>query len=275
MYKIFAKIRTRQRNNKIRKIVSTQSVIYGEMEIENSVPYDNMTLLDDNEWFFISNFSSHKYANDIIKYGIEDVSINALTKDLFTDVDFIVVKNGEDLYFQNVSKARIIRQKGIFVGIGNDFCYSDDMRVIQINPVPDAFYKKDEDKLYFKKLPSINGIFRGISDLYREATSQEVRNFLEQEFLTRAENFSEDSVPTPLRKRIAAASDVLNGLADEEKRLLFSYTKEYCPTIATDHNTFMIRSAADLKLVLDGIEQRFYTTGIGDEKRIANSIIRL
>ena len=32
-------------------------------------------------------------------------------------------------------------------------------------------------------------------------------------------------------------------------------------------------SEDELKMVLFGIEQRFYTTPVGDEKRIANSVI--
>ena len=38
---------------------------------------------------------------------------------------------------------------------------------------------------------------------------------------------------------------------------------------------FEISSEQNLKMLLYGIEQRFYTTLIGDEKRLANSVISL
>ena len=40
-------------------------------------------------------------------------------------------------------------------------------------------------------------------------------------------------------------------------------------------NSFIVKSNEDLSLVLYGIGQRFYTTPVGGEKRIANSVIKL
>lgn len=41
----------------------------------------------------------------------------------------------------------------------------------------------------------------------------------------------------------------------------------------TENNAFLVGSKDEFKMVLFGIEQRFYTTPVGDEKRIANSVI--
>ena len=40
-------------------------------------------------------------------------------------------------------------------------------------------------------------------------------------------------------------------------------------------NTFDIGSEKELKELIYGIEQRYYTTEIGNEKRLANSVIKL
>ena len=40
-------------------------------------------------------------------------------------------------------------------------------------------------------------------------------------------------------------------------------------------NSFEVGSENELKMLLYGIEQRFYTTPVGGEKRLANSVITL
>lgn len=39
------------------------------------------------------------------------------------------------------------------------------------------FYFKSEDVLIFKNLPLISSIFKGIDELYKEATKEEVSDF--------------------------------------------------------------------------------------------------
>ena len=58
-----------------------------------------------------------------------------------------------------------------------------------------------------------------------------------------------------------------------QTRNIFQYIGEYCPDLRTENNAFLVGSEDELKMVLFGIEQRFYTTPVGDEKRIANSVI--
>ena len=71
------------------------------------------------------------------------------------------------------------------------------------------------------------------------------------------------------------AMDVLEELDTEQKHEIFSYVAQYCPDISDGNNHFTISDNKELTLLLFGIEQRFYTTPIGGEKRIANSVIKL
>ena len=62
-----------------------------------------------------------------------------------------------------------------------------------------------------------------------------------------------------------------------QKQTIFNYIKEYCEDLnfdETDKN-FTISNDEDLKKLLYGIEQRYYTTLLGGEKRLANSITTL
>lgn len=69
--------------------------------------------------------------------------------------------------------------------------------------------------------------------------------------------------------------DTLSKLKVADKKKVFTYIADYCPDLRVDINKFEIGSEDDLKMLLFGIEQRFYTTPVGEEKRIANSIIAL
>ena len=71
----------------------------------------------------------------------------------------------------------------------------------------DCYYKKDADKLYFKSLNTITSIFDGINVLYREATNQEVEEFLEMDMINVAAGFSKDDVKTANRRRIKEATE--------------------------------------------------------------------
>ena len=58
-----------------------------------------------------------------------------------------------------------------------------------------------------------------------------------------------------------------------QKDRLFEYINSYVPRLHFTHGKFDIGNEKDLKSLLYGIEQRFYTTPILDEKFIAKSII--
>mgnify|MGYP000902189605 CR=1 FL=1 len=87
------------------------------------------------------------------------------------------------------------------------------------------------------------------------------------------DGFEADSVTRSNRKLIAQAVDQFENMKQEDRKKIFSYIQEYCPHLATEGKQFIIKSNKDLKMVLYGIGQRFYTTPVGDEQRIANSTI--
>lgn len=92
---------------------------------------------------------------------------------------------------------------------------------IIINDVPDAIYVKDEDCLYFKKLETVAPIFKGIDELYREATDEETKHFLENDFIELKNDFNFESVKKSNRKRIALAMKTLNEFSDDQKTEIF------------------------------------------------------
>lgn len=99
--------------------------------------------------------------------------------------------------------------------------------------------------------------------------------FLNESFISLQEGFSSSDVKTANRKRIALAMDILSKFETREKESVFSYILEYYPESLTADGRFSIGSESDLKVLLYGIEQRYYTTPVGQEKRLANSVVKI
>ena len=76
----------------------------------------------------------------------------------------------------------------------------------------------------------------------------------------------------PNRKRIAQLVDKIANFSEEDKEHIFNYIHEYRPEIGFNDGVFTVDSEDDLTAVLYGIDERYYTTDIGHEKRIANSV---
>ena len=71
------------------------------------------------------------------------------------------------------------------------------------------------------------------------------------------------------------ALETLRSLSKEEQLTIFNYIRNYCPELDNKDNKFTIHNEDTLKKLLYGIEQRYYTTPVGEERRLANSVISL
>ena len=273
---IYVKLKQRTSNNKYRKVLSTDEVIYRRMSllINSCVPYAPSATLDEGEWCYVSEARSQGYTNELLNRQFESVDFDSLGLQDFGAIDFLFVDEHEGLYFQKVSKAKLIARKSVLC-IGEGFQYKQDRKELVINDCPDAIYSRSEDRLYFRKLESITSIFKGIDQLFREATDEEVFDFLRNDFISLRADYDVSNVKTPNRKRIALAKNTLERLTEVDRGRIFSYIGEYCPDLSQDNGTFEIGTEDELKMLLYGIEQRFYTTLVGGERRLANSVILL
>lgn len=276
MNQVYVKIRLRGKANKYRKLLSTDENLYCLPDglIESSCPYTPGATLETGEWFKISDFSEKDFSIEITQKDYETVDYDSLQKAEYSQVDYLFAKIDDNLFFQNISKSKLVKKKGI-LGFGEGYRYERETAVLFINEYPDAIYIPTEDALYFQRLEPIASIFGGISELYREATEHEVEEFLQNDFIDLTDGFESSKVKVANRKRIAMAMDTLSKMHDDDKKQIFVYICDYCPDIVTPEQKFRVGSEENLKMVLFGIEQRFYTTLVGGEKRIANSVVPL
>ena len=273
---ILGKIKCKRNELGYRKLISVDDNVYEDITslVQESILYNPNTLLESkNQWYRLTEFSHNEFLNSNLNSIIESsASYSMLKHEEWGLLVYLLVINDNFIYIQGIGKNILVKKKKLFK-ISDGFQYDAQREEIIIKDIPDAIYDIGADTLYFQKLLSLTKIFPGIDSLYKEATDQEIKTFLKQSFIILKNGFGYSEVKTLNRKRIALLQGMMVDLSIEEKMRIISYIGEYCSSLKRVEDAFEIGTEKDLKLLLYGLQERFYTTPIGDEKRIANSII--
>jgi len=281
---LVASLDTKDDSDKYRKILISDEEIFNLPNYyTDNIEYTSETLVDENEWYKLSSFSERPYCLNILRSPILSIDFTAFKQQDLGKIEYIFSVFGDIFCFQRITPAKQIKQKMIVFGdileIENKQSFKPfsklfNSHVLTIKNLPDAIYHKSNDTLYFRNLNDITKIFVGIDVLFREATETEVINFLGKNFIRLSAGFSSNNVKVQNRRRISAALEILSGLSAMEIKYLSNYIRNYCPNIPFDNGQFIISSESNLKELLYGIEERYYTTTIGEERRLANSYIK-
>lgn len=273
---ILGKIKCKRNELGYRKLISVDDNVYENITslVQESILYNPNTLLESkNQWYRLTEFSHNEFLNSNLNSIIESsASYSMLKHEEWGLLVYLLVINDNFIYIQGIGKNILVKKKKLFK-ISDGFQYDAQREEIIIKDIPDAIYDIGADTLYFQKLLSLTKIFPGIDSIYKEATDQEIKTFLKQSFIILKNGFGYSEVKTLNRKRIALLQGMMVDLSIEEKMRIISYIGEYCSSLKRVEDAFEIGTEKDLKLLLYGLQERFYTTPIGDEKRIANSII--
>ncbi|MEF9674642.1 ATP F0F1 synthase synthase [Pectobacterium aroidearum] len=273
MNNVFAKVK-KLRKNPYFKLLSDCTLYSPVIVTEgNSVVYNPDHNLDEEAWFKIDGFSEQSYFLDILKIDFDSKEFLSLTKTQFSSIAYIMSIQDGDFYFQKVTPSQMIKKKTI--SFGDAVFVENNRNRVVINEFPDAIYYKEADRLIFRDLATISSIFQGIDILFKEATEEEVTHFLSESFINLSQGYDVNKVSKPNRKRVALAMCTLATLSLAEKAEMLVYINDYCRekvNFDSEAETFSINSDDELKYLLYGIEQRFYTTPFGKEKRLANSV---
>lgn len=269
---VFARVKN-LRKKPFFKLISDHTLYEGvNVSVDSCVAYSPDHNLDEDSWFKIEDFKSFEFCLDILKKDFDTKDYDDLKKEKFTEIAYLFSIQNGNFYFQKVYPSLFIKRKSVIFGEVAKIEQPENRLVIK--PLPDAIYLKDSDTLIFRDLAGISSIFKGIDVLFKEATKEEVTNFLAESFI-KLENYGVDDVSKPNRKRIGLAMTTLSTMTKDDMNSLIPYITEYCKNSLTyDANSgkFTISKDDDLKQLVYGIEQRFYTTLISKEKRLANSV---
>lgn len=265
----------RGRKGDMFKVLSDVSVFKLPDDLNNPKEYDTNYKLEDDEWFAITGFSTKEYCIEILKKRFIATDYNEIQKVDYGSIDFLCSIQAGVYFFQKLSSSQIIKRD--YISFNDEPKFVVNEPIIVIDNFPDAIYIKTTDILYFKKLTSITSIFKGIDELYKEATEKETEEFLANDFIKLDNNYSAEKVKPANRKRIAMAMETLKKFTPTEKKDMYSYIREYCDELNFDetNENFIISDEEELKKLLFGIEQRYYTTKLGNERRLANSVTTL
>lgn len=270
---ILAHIKTRAKK-RIFKLVSDQSLFdLVTVDLTACVPYNPDHNLDEDSWFKIEGFSNQAFCIDLLQKVFDSKDYDDLTKENFSKIAYLFAVQGDDFYFQKVTPSLFVKRKTLVFGEAATLEQSQTRLVI--NALPDAVYFKGSDTLVFRNLATISSIFKGIDELYKEATKEEVEQFLDESFIELSNDYGVEKVSTPNRKRIGLAMKTLESMSADDKTNMLEYIDGYCEQklkFDQQNQKFEISTDEDLKLLVYGIEQRFYTTPFGKEKRCANSV---
>lgn len=272
---VFAKVKGRGKKLFF-KLISDQS-LYQPLTLDLSfcVPYNPDHNLDEDAWFKIENFSQQDFCIDLLKKPFDSKDYDDLKKEQFSNIAYLFSVQGEDFYFQKVTPSLFIKRKTLVFGFGEAAKLEQGDTRLVINELPDALYFKQSDTLVFRNLATISSIFKGIDELYKEATQAEVEEFLEETFIKTTNGYDAAKVSKPNRKRIGLAIATLSKMSEDNRKDMVSYIEGYVKeklTFDQQKQSFEISTDDQLKNLLYGIEQRFYTTSLSQERRIANSV---
>ena len=229
--------------------------------------------LDEDAWFKIDKFSEQEFYIGELNGDLDTKDCDDLSKGKFRDISCLISIQGKDIYFQKVTPSSFITRK--IIQFGEAAHLEESANRIIVKSVPDAVFIKGSDVLLFKDISSVSSIFPGIDQLYKEATEAEVKAFLNSEFIQLVKPYDHSSVSKPNRKRLALVNDTLQAMPAAQRENLVEYIKDYCKeavTLTADGERFELSTDQQLKFVLYGIEERFYTTMHSQEKRLANSV---
>ncbi|NOQ26329.1 MAG: hypothetical protein GQ564_13270 [Bacteroidales bacterium] len=267
--------KTKGRKGDLFKVISNKQIFELPTDLDNPKVYDSNYSLEDDEWFAIDDFTQKDYCIELLTKTFASTDYDQLKVDDYLNLQYLCSFQAGIYFFQKLSSTQLIQKK--WLNFSNAPVLEEKAPIIVINEFADAIYNKAEDRLYFKKIASISSIFKGIEILYREATKKETGDFLKNDFIKLNGKYGVENVKKANRKRIAMAMDTLKTYSTKDKKNIFSYIKDYCGDLEFDskESNFSIQSEDDLKKLLFGIEQRYYTTILGGEKRIANSITKI
>lgn len=145
---------------------------------------------------------------------------------------------------------------------------------LPINAIPDGIYDINQDVLYFQELNRLYNIFPNIKSKYVEGTADVISNFLANDIISLDDDFSEEKVSVSNRKRIYAVAQTYNAYTQEQKRNLKEYIHQFCDgdlVFNEDSQNFKIHNDIELRLLLYGMQMRFYKQPLNQDVQVATS----
>lgn len=246
---------------------------YENIQLDDTVLYDpNNTERD--QWFRIDNFNQKNGFIDVLDQDFDVVDLETLSNNQFSsqDIDFIAFYHDRKFFIQKFAKGNYVKKK-CFSWRGDAVEYFEVDGLVYITPEPDCIYDTNTKQIYFKDITKAYRVFGALKLDYKEATDEETQKFLNIK-LIKTDDFSATDVGVSNRKRITSILKKYQTYDQDKKDKLHRYIKESLgdKLVFDDADKkFVIKSDTDLKLLLYGIQQRFYQPPLESEVQVATA----
>ena len=246
--------------------------VLNRLDLSDSMVYDpNNTVA--HQWFRIENLRNTEYFNELFGNPIEAGELTTINVNQLDDIKYISYYADNKFYIQRILTGCYIKKAG-FWSMGDRIQFSNDNKIVTINPIPDGVYDLNTDILYFQEINRLYNIFSSIKNEYVQGTSTSIQEFLSNDLISLGDDFSEENVSLSNRKRISEVARVYNAYSDVQKDDLKRYINEFSngDLEYNEHeNKFKIKSDVDLRLLLFGVQMRFYKQPLNEEVQVATS----
>ena len=265
----------------IKLVLSTEEAVYNA-NTENQTLYTPTHRLDrdENEWFYIENFSKSDLNTPIAKIGGVDLKIEELFKrpaELlqseatdYPDITWLITKQGESYYFQKVLPSSRIEHRTILTFAVGDPKIKEMSNSVEVRrEFPDIIYDSHDDRLLFRDLSRAKEIYKDLINLYREATDEEITDFLSSREDTTI-SISINKIGIRNRKEIARLADKINTLSSEATATLVTYIDAHLTEAGLhkgEDGKIIIATPKDLSSYLALLDQRFVLSEVYSERR--------
>lgn len=256
---------------------NVQNEDYEEIRLDDTVIYDpNNT--DRDQWFRIENFNEKEGFIEILEHGFDVADLETLSNEQFSrrSIEFIAFYHDRKFFIQKFTKGNYVRKKW-FSWKGDAVEYFEEDGLVYISPEPNCIYDTQTKQIYFKDIAKAYSVFGALRLDYKEATDAETQQMLNIE-LVKTVDFSVSDVGVSNRKRITSILKKYQNYDQVKKNTLHQYIRDNVgENLVFDQadGKFVIKNDTDLKLLLYGIQQRFYQPPLEKEVQVATATTEL
>ena len=242
--------------------------------------------LDTNEWFYV-NLDGEEKAQMIAHYLMaldSSADTNNVVNGQYSELIALYLINRDldgklGIIFNRIFDKYYIVSKTFLKFSLNEACVSKEEDVVEFNNRVDAYWDDVTSKLYFKNYSFIKPLFKGIEKFYRCATTEEVNAFVDSEFFQFEDSFKRDKLGERALKHIAEIIDQQAiDLNDVAIRVLYNeYANGYSESgfLISNNGKFILTKTTDLTNVINLLQEKYYTSQITREKRVAYSTSKI
>lgn len=246
---------------------------YKEPNILEATKYNPDKSLDVNEWFYVE--MSEAQMSELMGSYLEAIDnssdLNHVRTDDYEKIEGVykTLEHGQIIFTKVTKSYKVRNRRFLRFHDTEDAELQTQENSIIFTGVPDAYFD-GEKKLYFKKYEAVRPLFPGIEQYFREATKDEIEEFLNNSFLDVDQNITPETIGQRAAKKIASILDDEDVDIDTEvgQQKVLHYAENYpqASVEISEIKKLVVKDKKGLGAVLDLLSSKYYTSELTGKK---------